>query len=340
MQYRSSLSRVEQREHYRLYREPILFSFSRGCFSLAVWRRFLSELRSSDTVLLNSPSVNILPFAIFTKLFRKRLVLFHQADIILPPGFLNTVIEWCFRIHTITACSLADVVSTYSSDYAEHSVVLRHFLSKCEPVRMPVEILPSSQTPSLPALQEKRSTSGPVFGFAGRFVHEKGFDVLLSAIPLIRKELPESLFVFAGETEIPYERFFEENRSQIDELSECVVLLGLLGEEELSSFYHSIDIFLMPSRSDCFGIVQAEAALAGKPIVVSDIPGCRDLVRQTGFGEIFRNECPASLAEAACRAFREQEDLQQHLPKVMEYLDNGRNSKQMEQLIAPTTTFR
>jgi glycosyltransferase involved in cell wall biosynthesis len=82
-----------------------------------------------------------------------------------------------------------------------------------------------------------------------------------------------------------------------------VSLLGFLPEEELDDFYASLDVFALPSVNafEAFGIVQVVAMLAGVPAVVSDLPGVRTPVHETGFGAVVAPRDVAGLTAALAR---------------------------------------
>lgn len=52
----------------------------------------------------------------------------------------------------------------------------------------------------------------------------------------------------------------------------------LTSSETLSDFYRSIDLFLMPSRRESFGISAAEASASGLPVIASRIGGIPEIV--------------------------------------------------------------
>jgi glycosyltransferase involved in cell wall biosynthesis len=68
--------------------------------------------------------------------------------------------------------------------------------------------------------------------------------------------------------------------------------------QALADFYAACDVLALPSESECFALVQAEAMLCGTPVVASDIPGCRVPVRVTGMGRLFPCGDAAALAAA------------------------------------------
>jgi glycosyltransferase involved in cell wall biosynthesis len=310
------------------------FQLSRGFVSLALLTRVISLLPQTDIILVNSPSAHVLPVALLARLFRKRLLIFHQGDLILPSGAVNRLIEKVFDISSYLSFRLANRVATYTDDYARYSRVLRPFLHKFQPVVMP---LPARHDPGTDgALTRSRIPAGTevLFGFAGRFVEEKGFDVLFDAIPLVVKEIPGAHFVFAGETNMEYEDFFGRSRDRLEKVRDHVTMLGLLDEDGMADFYAALDFIVIPSRSDCFNLVQAEAMLRGKPSIVADIPGARAIVKLTGFGLTFEKEDAQSLARQLVAAARGREGFADKHSHVVNFLDDRTNAEHTAQFIS------
>lgn len=302
-QFDKSLKQREIHNAISIIRAPYLFKFSRSYLSPHTLVQTLLHIRKSDVVIINSPHSLILPLSIITKLFRKRLYMFHQGDLTLPRQtgnwLLNRVVETVFDACTIPAFALANQVSTYTHDYAQHSRVMRHFMNKFFTyIPTPPQPLhdkhPSKKVVKLLSSLKKRHT---LIGFAGRFVEEKGFDILFEAMSEVIRRLPNAHFVFAGQTHMGYEPFFEKHTHLISQHKEHVTFLGLLDSADLAYFYKSIDLFVIPSRSDCFPLTQMEAALSGVPIVVTDIPGTRMVVKETEVGLIVEPNDPHALAQ-------------------------------------------
>jgi glycosyltransferase involved in cell wall biosynthesis len=65
----------------------------------------------------------------------------------------------------------------------------------------------------------------------------------------------------------------------------------------MADFYAMCDVFVLPSRSDSFAAVQVEALLSGTPLVSTDIPGAREVVRATGAGRLVPPGDPVALAD-------------------------------------------
>ena len=69
--------------------------------------------------------------------------------------------------------------------------------------------------------------------------------------------------------------------------------------EQLMSLYAQADVFVLPTRAECFGIAAVEAMAAGLPVVMGDIGGARDIVEPGETGWLIE-----PTAEALGRAVR------------------------------------
>lgn len=312
----------EYPKNVKIIREKYILSFSRVKYSVSLIFKFFKIIKNYDIIFLNSPLSNILPLSVITKIHKKKLLIFHQGDLILPKGFFNKFIEKIFDISTIISFFLADKISTYTDDYAKHSRVMKFFLKKFQPMILPVLIQKKIKKDSVYKKLKKLKNEGKIiFGFGGRFVEEKGFDVLFNAIPQVIKKLPNAYFVFAGETNITYEKTFNNLKSKISKIKPYLTFLGLLDDNKLLNFYKMVDFIIIPSRSDCFNLFQAEAMLFSKPSIVSNIPGARYLVKKTDFGLIFDTENPSDLAEKIILAVKKRAELNKNYIKLTKILD-------------------
>lgn len=298
----------EESADISIYRAPPLIRISRTNYSLALLGWAILRIRRCDTVLINSPCSNVLPIALLAKLLGRRVVLFHQGDLILPPhNALNRIVEWIFDIATHVGCLLADGLATYSQDYAQHSRILHRYHHKTSTFILPQPILPTNheaaqkhdQPPWVAQMELLKSQGVVVFGCAGRFVHEKGLDVLFDALLQLKKQKKDThIHILYAGAAMTYESYMDPYQDILAKLHATITFTGLLHAHDLKQFYEVIDAFILPSRSDCFGLVQAEALAAGKPLVVSDIPGARILVKDFGCGILFQSESPQDLARA------------------------------------------
>ena len=139
---------------------------------------------------------------------------------------------------------------------------------------------------------------GGAIGFLGRMDEpRKGLGVLLRAFELLAPGRPGLRLLIAGHGDID-----EARRSLPPELRDRAEFLGEVSEEDKIRLLHSVDVFCSPNTGgESFGIVTAEAMAAGLPIVASDIPAFRDVLRGGQAGELFATGDAADLARVTAR---------------------------------------
>lgn len=332
--YNNDLKNKEKIFQTIIYREPYIFSISRVKYSILIVFKFVTLIYKYDAVLINSPCSNVLPISLLTKIFNKKLFIFHQGDLVLTKGKINKMIEKIFDIFSYISFFLSNKIGTYTTDYALHSRNIKPFIKKFTPLLMPVIINKKSISKNNIIYQKLfnlKKRGKILFGFAGRFVEEKGFDILLKAIPKIIKKDSNAHFVFAGDINIPYENFYSKNKNKISLVKSHLTILGLLKEADLQNFYHLIDFIVIPSRSDCFNMVQAEAMLFGKPSIVSNVYGARYLVKKTGFGNIFKSESVADLKSKIISSVKERGMLIKKYRNVIDILEPTKISNRISE---------
>jgi len=136
--------------------------------------------------------------------------------------------------------------------------------------------------------------SGETLGFMGRYNEpRKGLKVLINALPIISRFLPNIKVLVAGPGNP------EEFLKEIDpQLRNRIKFLGRLSEEEKADFMSSVDAYVAPNTGgESFGIILAEAMASGTPIVASDLPAFVQVLSNGRFGLIFQNENSSDLAK-------------------------------------------
>ena len=109
----------------------------------------------------------------------------------------------------------------------------------------------------------------PVIGTMGRFDPMKGFPDFVEALAKLKKQGVAFKAVIGGGVQSDYQEEYEKICRIIaqNNMQQDVSLIGWVKDK--TEFFDNIDIFVLPSRFEPFGIVLLEAMLHGKPIVSS-----------------------------------------------------------------------
>jgi len=129
---------------------------------------------------------------------------------------------------------------------------------------------------------EKKEKKYKLILFCGYKNYEKGALSILKSIPYILKKINNVYFVFIG----PSTLAFNQELSKISKLEGTRIinftpdnLTGYFDRKKLAAFKEA-DIYLMPSRSDAFGISFLEAWSAGKPVIGARIGATPEVIRE------------------------------------------------------------
>jgi glycosyltransferase involved in cell wall biosynthesis len=142
------------------------------------------------------------------------------------------------------------------------------------------------------AVSALRDGAPLVIGSVGRLSRQKGYDLLIEAMPALLAAHPEARVLIAGDGP---ERPALERRARELEVSHAVRLPGYVPDPRV--VYAALDIFVAPSRHEGFGIVFLEAMAMGVPVVGTRVVGARDAVHDGRTGLLAPAEDPAALAQ-------------------------------------------
>ena len=145
---------------------------------------------------------------------------------------------------------------------------------------------------------------GSTIGFLGRFEEDrKGLPVLLDALPIIARFVPDIRVLIAGPGDS--EEILENVDSQ---LRHRVEFLGKISEADKADFLSSISLYIAPNTGgESFGIILAEAMAGGATVVASDIPAFADVLGDGKFGALFESENSESLAKVIIDLMRDDQ---------------------------------
>jgi glycosyltransferase involved in cell wall biosynthesis len=170
----------------------------------------------------------------------------------------------------------------------------------------------------------------PLLGFVGQLDKRKGVDVLLEAFARVHRQAPKARLVLVGRG--PLQEMIESEVHR-QNWGSTVLLPGFI--DDVVSVMQAIDILLLPSLWEGFGIVLIEAMAAGKPAISTNTSSMPEIIvdGQTGYlvppgdAETLANRAIAllqnsSLREQFGRAGRERVAALFTLERMIEQLEN------------------
>ena len=117
------------------------------------------------------------------------------------------------------------------------------------------------------------------FLYLGRIMEEKGVNELFWAMKRLKKE-------FGDKVILDIVGFFEdEYKDAVEKLVEDGIAVFHGFQEETRPYYEMADCVILPSWHEGMSNVLLEASAIGRPVITSDIPGCREAVEdgKTGY---------------------------------------------------------
>jgi glycosyltransferase involved in cell wall biosynthesis len=146
---------------------------------------------------------------------------------------------------------------------------------------------------------ELRITHGPLVGYVGRLARPKGPDILLRAFAEIQPQEPEMHLVVAGDG--PWrEKLLRLGR---DLGLENAHFLGW--RQDVASIMADLDLVVMPSRWEGFGLVALQAMSLGKPVIASRVSALPEIVADGATGLLVPPEEPSVLGREILRLVRD-----------------------------------
>jgi glycosyltransferase involved in cell wall biosynthesis len=173
-----------------------------------------------------------------------------------------------------------------------------------------------------------RSPSGPTVGVLTRLDARKGLRYLLRAMAQLRSDLPEARLLIGGDG---------EDRSPLERE---VQALGLTGRVEFvgavhdaPQFYQRLDLFVLPSLDEAFGLVLLEAMAAGLPVVGTRVGGIPEILEDGSQGRLVAPADSQALAGAIrelCRDPLRRSRMAEQARRQAQRFDIGHTAKALQ----------
>jgi glycosyltransferase involved in cell wall biosynthesis len=136
--------------------------------------------------------------------------------------------------------------------------------------------------------------NNPIVISARNFEPVYNIECLINAIPLVIKEVPDAKFMLLGKGTL--ETRLKEMVEILD-ISSSVVFVDYVPHDELQKYFSCSDVYVSTSLSDSLGISNLEAMACGLPVILTDIPINKELVKNGLDIDVFPPKNSKILAE-------------------------------------------
>jgi|TARA_B110000902_G_scaffold37393_1_gene39432 glycosyltransferase involved in cell wall biosynthesis len=144
---------------------------------------------------------------------------------------------------------------------------------------------------------QRTSNPGKRFLFVGRLLKDKGVIEYLDASLNVLNIHPEKEFLLVGE--MGYKNNTALNKSNLEHYLNISPQIKYLGKtDDIKSLLNSVDIMVLPSYREGLSKSLLEAASMTLPIITTNVPGCREVVKHGYNGLLCKSKSQSSLEKA------------------------------------------
>lgn len=166
-----------------------------------------------------------------------------------------------------------------------------------------------------------------VLGFIGSFYHYEGLDILVRALPEIRRRIPNAVILLVGGG--PEEVRLKDLVAELS-LADHVRFVGRVPHEEIQKYYRLVQFFVYPRRSIRLTelvtpLKPLEAMAQGGIVLASDIGGHRELISDGATGYLFPPDDAEGAAAAIAKHVSSIESHEQVRQAARDFVERERN---------------
>ena len=166
--------------------------------------------------------------------------------------------------------------------------------------------------------REPRGFSEPItLGVVSRLEKIKGMDLVVLAFARVRAKYPNTRLIVVGDGSL---RAQMQRQAQELSCADGIEWAGRQPQDRLSDWYGRMDIVLMPSRSEGFGLTAIEAMANGCVVVASRTGGLPEVVRNREVGLLHTSEFIDDMVDKICSLVGDITLLQHYSEAAMGYV--------------------
>ena len=143
---------------------------------------------------------------------------------------------------------------------------------------------------------KKRITNNIKILFIGRIIADKGIYELIEAAKIIKKEYSNVTFILMGMLGVKNRTSIR--KSEVDYWVNKGIIQFIPFKDDIRKVLANSNLVVLPSYREGIPKTLIEAASMAKPLIASDVPGCREVVKNEVNGFLCKVKNPVSLADS------------------------------------------
>jgi len=174
---------------------------------------------------------------------------------------------------------------------------------QCDVLPCCVDLQRFTPAPPRPEIVQRYGLAGKrvVLSLARLAGEAKGFDHVMASLALVLREMPDALYVIAGNG---HDLGRLQRLAQSLGIAEQVRFTGYVEDADKIDLYRAASAFVLAGRAEGFGIVLLEAMACGIPVVASTLDGSYEAIRKGAMGIAVDPTDNTALARAILTALR------------------------------------
>jgi len=221
-------------------------------------------------------------------------------------GIVNAVVKRLYKT-AFNSCSLIAFQNNDDKQLFEN-------LRLCDSSK--TTLVPGSgiNTDYFKPLPKENPSSKLTFLFVGRLLFDKGIQELLEAAQKVKEQHADTDFWVVGGIDEGNPSAID--KQLIDDYHEQGIINYMGRSSDVRAIMRNADVVVLPSYREGLPRVLLEAVAMGKPIIATDVPGCRAVIRDGKNGWQVPAKDAAALEEALLRMYALSEEEREQMGQV------------------------
>ena len=139
----------------------------------------------------------------------------------------------------------------------------------------------------------------PIFFMLSRALRSKGVTEYLKAAEIVKAKHPDVRFMYLGEIDESMQDSLKKD--EVNYYIDKGIIDYYPEHPDVRIYYRQCSVFVLPSYREGIPRTVQEAMAMGRPIIVTDAPGCRETVIDGKTGFMVEPKNPEALAETMCK---------------------------------------